>query len=232
MSCPTSDLEFPGYLKNLLKSIENGNDDELKKCACSLHILEKDGCISLDEDGKMGAFPFCVQETSFGDEDIKPGFSQKDIMQLFWRTKSIKAVAGTTRHKLDQSLSRGIGDQKRLVCAENNDTAGKFYLYEFEYLQKIHSLNIKFPIYKMDEKFYFKDFDATFVERIVEICTGCYPKCCPCFASAYLTSSSPQPGSPLVTHNRNKMLGATMSWGHIFCQDAGANFSLTPEFWA
>jgi hypothetical protein len=88
----TSGADYPNYLKNAIKRINAGNDTYAKTCVCSLKSpVDNDGCTILDEDGKIGAFPFCVINT---DSDplllISNGypaytrFTLKQLMELWW----------------------------------------------------------------------------------------------------------------------------------------------------
>jgi hypothetical protein len=100
MPCPlTSDLEYPDYVKKILKEIEVGNDQRLKDCACKLKtVVDEEGCPILDEDNKLGLFPFCITDTetdpttmglSLGHPWLNypyaVGLSLDDMMHLFWR---------------------------------------------------------------------------------------------------------------------------------------------------
>jgi hypothetical protein len=82
----TSGADYPDYLKGILKEIAVGNDGDLKACACSLRSpVNNEGCPILDEDGKVGAFPFCVSEwPEYGTSPL----SLKTIMIAFWRVKT------------------------------------------------------------------------------------------------------------------------------------------------
>jgi hypothetical protein len=100
---------YPDYIKSILKEIEVGNDDALKACACSLRSpTTEDGCLIVDEDGKVGAFPFCwqlVSEGAVGDNTFYPlKMTMKQAMSLYWNSISLdgskitgacKGVGGT-----------------------------------------------------------------------------------------------------------------------------------------
>jgi len=85
---------YPDYLKSILKEINAGNDSESKACACQLKTpVNDEGCLITDEDGKVLAFPFCLDEENpnlssseyngvFYTSDI--GLSYKDAMNLYW----------------------------------------------------------------------------------------------------------------------------------------------------
>ena len=91
-----TDKDYPDYLKKILKEIDVGNDDELKDCACSLKTLTTDeGCPITDSDGKLVAFPFCLNDTNpnLGNENVfyisDIGMSYKDAMKLYWKRDPI-----------------------------------------------------------------------------------------------------------------------------------------------
>lgn len=92
MPCPAN-LDYPDYLKSILKQIEAENDNELKACACSLKSPTTDeGCLILDENNNVGAFPFCwefTEDTSLvGDGTLNPiKLTLKDAMWLYWQSK-------------------------------------------------------------------------------------------------------------------------------------------------
>ena len=95
MACGlTSGADYPDYLKAILKGIEAGNDDEAKACACSLRTPTTDeGCPITDEDGKLLAFPFCLDTTA---PAIDPNYERNDLaltykqaMKFYWH-KSIR----------------------------------------------------------------------------------------------------------------------------------------------
>lgn len=101
--------DYPGYLKTILKEIAVGNDENLKACACQLKSpLNGEGCPILDEDGKLGAFPFCIETTTSDPKNIqvvqsiinlkKPyrvGLKLKELMNLYWRVKDFKITGST-----------------------------------------------------------------------------------------------------------------------------------------
>ena len=93
MPCASSNVDYPDYLKNILKQIEAGNDTTLKNCACSLKSpVTDEGCPVVDEDGKVGAFPLCwefTEDTSLvGDGTLNPiKLTLKDAMWLYWQSK-------------------------------------------------------------------------------------------------------------------------------------------------
>ena len=61
MSCALTDEgNYPDYLKAILRQIAAENNDTLQECACYLKSpTTEDGCLIVDEDGKIGGFPFC-----------------------------------------------------------------------------------------------------------------------------------------------------------------------------
>ena len=82
----TSGEDYPDYLKKILKEIDEGDDEDLKECACKLKSpVTDEGCYILDEDNKVAAFPGClVKEEVYGQV-----FTLKEIMKLYWMTKDI-----------------------------------------------------------------------------------------------------------------------------------------------
>lgn len=88
----TQPNNYPDYLKSILKEIEAGNDDTLKACACSLKSPISDGgCILLDEDGHVGAFPFCIPLVTSGvgdNTDYPLKLTLKQAMFLYWQVKN------------------------------------------------------------------------------------------------------------------------------------------------
>lgn len=136
--------DYPDYLKAILKEIEAGNDDRLKTCACRLKTpLTDEGCPILDEDQKIGGFPFCWTLSSPGDvgkETRNPvKLTLKQAMWLYWQSKSFESKGSYTEsgngaypicksmnYKYDavklrkNNIENGLeykGDKKQLVCA-------------------------------------------------------------------------------------------------------------------
>jgi hypothetical protein len=86
MPCPLTEPDsYPDYLKKIIKEVEMGNDEDLKKCLCTLvKPLDDDNCYLLDEDKKIALFPGClVKEEVYGQF-----FTLKEIMKLYWMTKT------------------------------------------------------------------------------------------------------------------------------------------------
>jgi hypothetical protein len=85
MPCALTEPEnYPDYLKTILKTIEFGNDDKLKTCACLLKSpVNGDGCIALDENQKIGAFPACMYPI-----DNNSTISLKTLMEMYWTVKT------------------------------------------------------------------------------------------------------------------------------------------------
>jgi hypothetical protein len=108
MACgATSNLDYPDYIKEMLKIINAENDNTLKSCACSLRSpLTDEGCPVVDEDGKVGLFPFCVtQGGQVGNNTSNPvGMPLKDVMTLYWKPKTFRIVE-------DWHTRWGNGDQ-------------------------------------------------------------------------------------------------------------------------
>jgi len=88
---------YPDYLKAILKEIAVGDDDALKACACSLRSpTTADGCLIVDEDKKVGVFPFCstLVTDGVGDNTEYPlKLTLKQAMYLYWQTKTWKFLA-------------------------------------------------------------------------------------------------------------------------------------------
>lgn len=86
----TSNLDYPDYIKSMLKIINVGNDTTLKGCACSLNTpLTSEGCPFVDEDGKVAIFPpyvGCLPNTANGQFEM----SLEDVMAFVWKTKKLK----------------------------------------------------------------------------------------------------------------------------------------------
>ena len=89
MACGlTSGADYPDYLKRILKIIDVGNDTDLKACACSLiSPLATEGCPApaIGGDGKIGAFPFCTQESADSKYAI---WSLEKAMETYWRVRT------------------------------------------------------------------------------------------------------------------------------------------------
>ena len=109
MPCPLLESNnYPDYIKAILKEIEVGNDDALKKCACSLRTVLDDQheCAEQMTDGKLALFPFCIEDTetdpttiyvpgSPSDYWIFPvGLSLDDLMLLYWQNYEV-SISGT-----------------------------------------------------------------------------------------------------------------------------------------
>lgn len=97
MPCALTSLDnYPDYLKNYLKEIAASNDENLKICACQLKTpLNNEGCPIVDEDGKVGAFPFCVTSVNNPQEagylgSIGSGLTLKQAMEIYWKGIGIK----------------------------------------------------------------------------------------------------------------------------------------------
>jgi hypothetical protein len=93
MPCALTEPDnYPDYLKSILKKIAVGNDDDLKACACSdlKSPLTDEGCLITDQDGKVGAFPFCLPiGTPTPGEGLQYlELTLKQAMTLFWKVKT------------------------------------------------------------------------------------------------------------------------------------------------
>jgi len=133
----TSNTDYPGYIKAILKEIDAGNDETLKACACSLKTpVTDEGCPILDEDGKVGAFPFCWTQSDISGVGANTrwpvGVSLKQAMNLYWNTLgfSIKTnppprcagigpgcadILNIGAKGIDRGLPEGFA-KKELVC--------------------------------------------------------------------------------------------------------------------
>jgi hypothetical protein len=133
MPCPlTSDYDYPDYIKDILKEIDNGDNEELKSCACNMTSpLSEDGCLLTDEDNKVGLFPFCctLVTDGVGDDTAYPlKLTLKQAMNLYWRTTNWKFLASAqsssscgnswninyTQNK--RITSSAVPPSKNLVC--------------------------------------------------------------------------------------------------------------------
>lgn len=134
MPCALTEPDnYPDYLKSYLKEIAVGNNEELKTCACQLKTpLNNEGCPIVDEDGKVGAFPFCVTNIANisvggicgGPEwyacsyEQGSGLTLKQAMRMYWLTVGIKI--GTIKASDNKVLTEigGIpGDGGSPICS-------------------------------------------------------------------------------------------------------------------
>jgi hypothetical protein len=121
MPCALTEPDnYPDYLKSILKEIQIGNNDDLKACACQLKSpTTEDGCLIVDENNKVGAFPFCstLVTDGVGDNTEYPlKLTLKQAMDLYWQTTSWKFSASA------QSASRcgnGGGSSWNINYTEN-----------------------------------------------------------------------------------------------------------------
>jgi hypothetical protein len=98
----TEPNNYPDYIKSILNEISAGNDDDLKGCACGLRSpVTEDGCLILDEDGKVAAFPFCcpLVTTGVGANTNYPlKLTLKQAMLLYWQVKSFNHSITESSH--------------------------------------------------------------------------------------------------------------------------------------
>jgi hypothetical protein len=125
MPCPlTSDFDYPDYIKNILKEIDNGDNKELKSCACQMVTpVSEDGCILTDEDNKVGLFPFCCTLVTDGvgdDTEYPLKLTLKQAMDLYWQTTSWKFSANANS---SSSCSTGGGNSWSINYTQNKRTA-------------------------------------------------------------------------------------------------------------
>jgi hypothetical protein len=113
---------YPGYLKSILKEIEVGNDKELKACACQLRSpVTDEGCPIVDENGKIGAFPFCstLVTDGVGDDTAYPlKLTLKQAMNLYWKTTDWKFSASAQSSSCGNSWSINYTQNKRLTSSK------------------------------------------------------------------------------------------------------------------
>lgn len=92
----SSNLNYPSYLKNILKEINAGKDQDLKDAACDLRTpVTEEGCVVADGT-TIGAFPFCWTLLDREDPDfnrlVGPGthnpikMSLTQAMDLYWNS--------------------------------------------------------------------------------------------------------------------------------------------------
>ena len=101
--------DYPDYLNSILKEIAAGNDTTLKNCACALRSpVTDEGCPVVDEDGKVGGFPFCwnlVSEGEVGYNTYYPlKMTMKQAMSLYWNSKSLDASKTTGNCKAVETV--------------------------------------------------------------------------------------------------------------------------------
>jgi hypothetical protein len=88
----TSNGNYPDYLKSILKKIAVGKDDDLRACACSLRSpLTTAGCLAIGGDGKIGAFPFCTEESANSKYALWP---LEKAMETYWKVRSWNFTGG------------------------------------------------------------------------------------------------------------------------------------------
>ena len=85
MPCAITEPDnYPDYLKKIIKIIAVGNDTDLQACVCSLRSpVNSDGCIALDSNKKVGAFPACMYPI-----DNNSTISLKGLMEMYWTVKT------------------------------------------------------------------------------------------------------------------------------------------------
>jgi hypothetical protein len=133
MACAlTESTNYPAYLQAILNEIKVGNNDELKACACSLKSpVDDEGCLILDENNKVGAFPFCstLVTDGVGDDTAYPlKLTLKQAMNLYWQTTNWKFLAsaqsssscgsswGINYTQNKRITSSAVPPSKNLVC--------------------------------------------------------------------------------------------------------------------
>ena len=138
MGCKLTQSEgLPDYLRKILKEIDEGDDQDLKDCACKLVTpVTDEGCEIQDEDKKVGAFPFCSTLVTDGvgdNTDYPLKLTLKQAMDLYWQTTKWNYVASangsyctsstninfTGNKRISQNFVDEVGPpppQKNLVC--------------------------------------------------------------------------------------------------------------------
>ena len=114
MPCALTEPDkYPDYLKAILKTINAENDDNLKTCACSLKSpVTDDGCLIVDEDDKIGAFPFCCTLVTDGvgnNTNYPLKLTLKQAMLLYWQTIDFT-------HNITPAASYGVYGQPPGDC--------------------------------------------------------------------------------------------------------------------
>lgn len=191
----TGSSNYPIYINDLLKQINVGNDYQLKSCACQLKtVVDSDGCPILDEDGKMGIFPFCINDDPSptilcGDGSSVPFSEQytkltlKQLMTLYWRVKKIKTNLNSQLLNNNLEMERAdVTNQKDLVCSKLSWGAGYFDQkaftpcqsyspnypvgcdYDAERTSIIYSIEL--PVYRIGMDFYIKNFTFYFSKTL------------------------------------------------------------------
>jgi hypothetical protein len=163
---------YPNYIKNILKTIEVGNDNDLKACACSLKTpLNNQGCPIIDSNGKIGVFPVCIQDgIPFPSQYLD--LSLEELMALFW---TVKTWEGKTEGSIfnpssgsitwsspftDLTALSPVHKQEKLVCM--GDAQFEFYNFNVNFITK--------PIYEKPGAYtngwlFFKFMLSTLVTR-------------------------------------------------------------------
>jgi hypothetical protein len=124
MPCALTEPDnYPDYLKTILKEIAAGDDDELKACACSLRSpTTEDGCLIVDENKKVGAFPFCLSLVTdgVGDDTAYPlKLTLKQAMNLYWQTTNWKfSASAQSSSSCGNSYSINYTQNKRITSSE------------------------------------------------------------------------------------------------------------------
>jgi hypothetical protein len=126
MACAlTEPGAYPDYLKGILKEINAGNNDDLKTCACSLKSpVTDEGCSIVDENEKVGAFPFCCTLVTDGvgdDTDYPLKLTLKQAMNLYWQTTSWNFVAQSNSASCGNSRNHNFTGSKRITVNISNE---------------------------------------------------------------------------------------------------------------
>jgi hypothetical protein len=114
--------DYPDYLKKIFKEIETGDDNELKACACQLiSPITDEGCLIVDENKKIGAFPFCstLVTDGVGDDTAYPlKLTLKQAMNLYWQTTNWKfSASAQSSSSCGNSWSINYTQNKRITSS-------------------------------------------------------------------------------------------------------------------
>jgi hypothetical protein len=126
MPCAITEPDnYPDYIKSILKEISVGDNDDLKGCACGLRSpVTEDGCLILDENSKVGAFPFCctLVEDGVGDNTAYPlKLTLKQAMNLYWKTTDWKFSASAESSTSCGTISNVNFTQKKRITSSVSD---------------------------------------------------------------------------------------------------------------
>ena len=101
-----NNIDDRDYIKSLKKNVLVGNDGEEKACLCQCKVpTTSEGCPILDENNKVGLFPFCIPLVSLSSVGTNTAYPVKmklnQVMDLFWAKNIILGVLGYLLAPLD-----------------------------------------------------------------------------------------------------------------------------------